>query len=213
MRVVNFALSCAVLLLLTSAFAGAQDNLTRNFRLQFYGEYCDCDDDCGTFSSCLSSDTDLFVKNMNTQSGDKIKEAQAAGFRGICTEVTMNGELMVYAMTTECSEYAQPEKDLDNTAPGSTQPADTSSTNRVITVSFNGDKKTNSSTSSPKTTTAKKTAANTTNKSTGGQNMDLITAGIIAGTIILVGFFGLMAWMAYLLQKKTVEKTDRMPKK
>ncbi|HLC98915.1 MAG TPA: hypothetical protein VJC00_02810 [Candidatus Nanoarchaeia archaeon] len=202
MRVVNLVLFSALALVITAFAAVAQDNTSRDFELDFYSEYCNCDSDCGEFSSCLTDDTDPFIRNMNIKTGQKLEEAKEAGYKGMCTAVTLDGELMVYGMTKNCTaaEGAQEEPAEAEKAEPEGTITQTKTLSRVITVEFEDTPKTAGKTSTK--TNAKKTTA-------GGSNMDIITAGIISGTIVLVGFFGLMAWIAYLLQNKAEDKAKK----
>ncbi|MBD3312965.1 hypothetical protein GF345_00825 [Candidatus Woesearchaeota archaeon] len=210
MRVVNYALFCMIVMLFCAS-AAAQDNISKDFRLEFYGDHCNCDKDCGEFSSCLTDETDSFITSMNTHTDEKIEEAEQAGYKGVCTGVTVDGELMIYSMTKDCTAPQQSDDDTvaEDDDSGSDdaeteEPSDSKpnkSANRVVTISFDDDSGTSKSSAK----------SNDLKKITGGYSMDLVTAGIISGTIILVGFFGLMAWIAYLLQKKSV--VERPPKK
>ena len=210
MRVVNYALFCMIIVLFCAS-AAAQDNISRDFRLEFYGDYCNCDNDCSEFSSCLTDETDSFITSMNTHTDEKIEEAEQAGYKGICTGVTVDGELMIYSMTKDCTAPQQDPDDGEDDDSSSDKSDDeeessdskpNKSANRVVTISFDDDKGSDSTKSSK---------SNDLKKITGGYSMDLVTAGIISGTIILIGFFGLMAWIAYLLQKKSI--VERTPKK
>ncbi len=217
MRVERTCLLIIAGLLLAAALtplSSADENASRDFRLEFYDDYCNCDEDCGGLSSCLSEDTDSFIRGMNTQTDEAIEEAHEAGFKGVCTSVTIDNEFIIYEMTSDCTGYAPEDKaeESDNSSE-TAQNSTTGNTNvsggeaeappnRIITISFDGGNTTGDELPS-------EGSAEGIKEITGGFSMELVTAGIVAGTIVLVGFFGLMAWMAYLLQKKSSEKKDR----
>ncbi|MFO8015853.1 MAG: hypothetical protein R6U32_02005 [Candidatus Woesearchaeota archaeon] len=230
----------AFVLLFFSATAvqGAEPD---DFNLNIYEEYCDCDDDCGGFSSCLTSGTDEFIRGLEAETDDKIGEAEKEGYEGVCASVAYRGEVMVYEMTPNCTgtgdegdgdtdesgdaddataEDATGDSEEDIGTGDGTEDAGTGdeegtaedATSHVVTVDFTGgnegDDKNGSSAAAGAGESEQEDTKNG-KKPTGGFRMDLITAGLVSGTIVLVGFFALMGWIAYLLQKKTNEGKEK----
>lgn len=176
----------------------------------FSDEFCDCDTDCRDTelegSGCLTEDTDPRIKNLNRYSDDYIEAAQDNQYNGVCATYFLvvddeYNELSGVDMTPECSIQYEV---LDEPEVNETEQVNETETEEP--VDEDPIEEIADDITEPLTNTTNQTAE-TNQTQTDNQNqteednmITISTAQLIALTVIVLGFFGLMGWIAYLLK-------------
>lgn len=175
----------ALLLVLQTAVAS-------DYHLIISGDdYCDCDDDCGEMQSCLTRDTDEYIKKLKKDSLSRIEEAEEEDFKGVCAELYFDTNKVPYHMTP-CNE--------------------TEGNNETEVVEENIENLTDVDIKLEQrnTTVTEEEVGGETEKISGlvvvngekEEGVMLRTPVIASITVIVIGFFALIGWFAYLLQKR-----------
>lgn len=210
-----FLALCVGLLLVSSSNVLASDAPRYEVRI-FEDEYCDCDADCRINGSdvmgCLTEDTDPRIKSLNRYTDDYIEAAHEEQQNGVCAKYFLvvddeYNELDSVTMTEDCTpqyEIPEEEKEPEDTSDETASDVNESSTNEESpseTTETNDVTNTNSQTQSTNATANTTQQINQTQQANTNTEEDtMISISTIALTIIVLGFFGLMGWIAYLLK-------------
>jgi archaellum component FlaD/FlaE len=194
--------------LLVSIVVGSNGD---TFDLVLSEDHCNCDADCEDTQGCLTNTTesDLFVITSNTRS--VIAEAHEEGFNGICTTLYFNDAIMATSMTEDCtSQLPEPEEEdeeeEEEQEEEQEEEEEEEETEEEEEQEEEEETEEETDPAEDVVNVIKQVSGNSNTtlpeEGNGGIDMSITTATIVAGTVIVVGFFGLMAWMAFLLQKK-----------
>jgi cobalamin biosynthesis Mg chelatase CobN len=210
-----FLALCVGLLLVSSASVAASDAPRYELEI-FEDQFCDCDSDCRANGSdstgCLTDDTDPRIKSLNRYSDDYIEAAHKKQQNGVCAKYYLvvddeYNELDGVTMTEDCTpqyEIPEEEKEPEDTSDETASDVNESSTDEESTsqtAETNDVTNTNSQAQSTNTTANITQQINQTQQANTTTEEDtMISISTIALTVIVLGFFGLMGWIAYLLK-------------
>ena len=171
-------------------------------------DYCNCDSDCKSSeddtTGCMTSRTGPDILTLNRYAADYIDTANDNFYNGVCAVLTFDGNEITTTMTSDCTANFEPEPEVieepEEPVIETEDPVEEESTTEINSMN---------------NTTAEQAGINNTNSEqnssleeqndtqTLGMEEDIMvisTAQLFAITFIVIGFFGLMGWMAYLLK-------------